>query len=136
MSNVYLFRPYAKPLIVFSPKSLLHHKPSTSHLTDMTTGTFFQRVIIEGSRGDNMRLSKRISNSKDSEELYFDLLESNEISRIIFCTGKVSLICFSLLSFSNTKGYVDILPTLSCKDSIYEKRYCIYSNRTTCTFSS
>lgn len=38
-------RPFDKPLILFTPKHLLHHRPATSALEDFTTGTYFNRVI-------------------------------------------------------------------------------------------
>lgn len=36
---------YRKPLIMFTPKSLLHHRPCNSDLADFTLGTSFQRVL-------------------------------------------------------------------------------------------
>jgi 2-oxoglutarate dehydrogenase complex dehydrogenase (E1) component-like enzyme len=74
-----IHRPFSKPLICFSGKWLLHHKACVSSLEDMTVGTFFQRVIIEGSRGDNMR--KRKSG--------VFLLPDAEIRRVILCSGKI-----------------------------------------------
>ncbi len=41
-------RPFNKPLILFTPKALQHHRHLTSALVDMTTGTFFKRVIDDG----------------------------------------------------------------------------------------
>ncbi len=43
-----LNRPYNKPLVLFTPKALLHHRPFTSALKDLTAGTFFNRVIDDG----------------------------------------------------------------------------------------
>ena len=34
-----------KPLVLLTPKYLLHHRPATSALADFTVGTFFNRVI-------------------------------------------------------------------------------------------
>ncbi|ETM35372.1 oxoglutarate dehydrogenase (succinyl-transferring), E1 component, variant 3 [Phytophthora nicotianae] len=36
---------YRKPLIMFTPKSLLHHRPCNSDLADLVVGTSFQRVL-------------------------------------------------------------------------------------------
>jgi 2-oxoglutarate dehydrogenase E1 component len=36
---------YRKPLVMFTPKSLLHHRPCNSDLTDLSLGTSFQRVL-------------------------------------------------------------------------------------------
>ena len=48
-----IHRPYSKPVIVMSPKWLLHHRACTSRWADMGPGTYFHRVILEGGRGDN-----------------------------------------------------------------------------------
>jgi len=57
-------RPWRKPLVVMSPKSLLRHKKAVSPLAELTGGGF-QRVI------------------GDSE------LDPNKVRRAILCTGKV-----------------------------------------------
>lgn len=58
-------RPYRKPLIVMTPKSLLRHKLATSTLADLTDGEF-QSVISE-----------------------IDTINAEEVNRIVFCAGKV-----------------------------------------------
>lgn len=58
-------RPYRKPLIVMSPKSLLRHKLSTSSLDDLTERGF-QLVIDE-----------------------LDVLDKDRVSRLLLCSGKV-----------------------------------------------
>lgn len=60
-----MLRPYRKPLIVMTPKSLLRHKLSTSSLEELHSGAF-QNVIPE-----------------------IDSLTNKSIKRIVFCTGKV-----------------------------------------------
>jgi len=37
-----------RPLVLLTPKYLHHHRPATSALEDMTSGTFFNRVIDDG----------------------------------------------------------------------------------------
>ncbi|NOQ34800.1 MAG: 2-oxoglutarate dehydrogenase E1 component [Methylococcaceae bacterium] len=59
-------RPYRKPLVVMSPKSLLRHKLAVSTLEDLTDGEF--QVII--SEHDNE-------------------IKTNQVDRLIFCAGKV-----------------------------------------------
>ncbi|KAK7933771.1 hypothetical protein WMY93_004667 [Mugilogobius chulae] len=60
--------PFRKPLIVFTPKSLLRHPEARSSFDEMLPGTHFQRLIPdEGSVLQNPQAVKRI----------------------IFCTGKV-----------------------------------------------
>jgi len=60
-----MLRPYRKPLIVMTPKSLLRHKLSTSSLEDLHSGQF-QNVISE-----------------------VDKLTNKNVKRVVFCTGKV-----------------------------------------------
>ena len=73
-----IHRPYAKPLVVMSAKYLLHHSACVSSLQDMTIGTFFQRIITEGGRGDNT-----------SHRMKTPLIEDEKIRRVLFCSGKV-----------------------------------------------
>lgn len=60
-----MLRPYRKPLVVMTPKSLLRHKLSTSSLEDLYDGEF-QTVIPE-----------------------VDKLSNKNVKRVVFCTGKV-----------------------------------------------
>jgi len=60
-----MVRPYRKPLVVMTPKSLLRHKLSTSTLDELHSGQF-QNVIPE-----------------------IDKLTNKNVKRVIFCTGKV-----------------------------------------------
>ena len=60
-----MLRKQRKPLIVFTPKSLLRHKDATSSLEDLATGTF-QTVIGE-----------------------VDALDAKKVTRVICCAGKV-----------------------------------------------
>jgi 2-oxoglutarate dehydrogenase E1 component len=60
-----VMRPYRKPLVVMSPKSLLRHKLSVSSLSDLTHGRF--HVVIPE----------------------VDQLRAADIRRVVFCSGKV-----------------------------------------------
>ncbi len=60
-----ILRPYRKPLVVMSPKSLLRHKLATSHLKDITEGRF--RTVIDEK----------------------DELDPNAVTRLVLCSGKV-----------------------------------------------
>uniref|UniRef100_A0A8B9KUV7 2-oxoglutarate dehydrogenase complex component E1 n=1 Tax=Astyanax mexicanus TaxID=7994 RepID=A0A8B9KUV7_ASTMX len=63
-----ILQPFRKPLIVFTPKSLLRHPEAKSNFDLMLPGTHFQRLIVEeGSAAQN----------------------PSEVKRLIFCTGKV-----------------------------------------------
>ena len=72
-----MLRPYRKPLIVMTPKSLLRHRESTSTIDSLANGKF---------------------------ELIMDDMQANEtpekIERIIFCSGKVF---FDILQERNSK---------------------------------
>ncbi|XP_076846486.1 oxoglutarate (alpha-ketoglutarate) dehydrogenase a (lipoamide) isoform X2 [Brachyhypopomus gauderio] len=60
--------PFRKPLIIFTPKSLLRHPEAKSSFDLMLPGTHFQRVILEeGPATQN----------------------PGDVKRLIFCTGKV-----------------------------------------------
>lgn len=60
-----MIRPYRKPLIVMSPKSLLRHPLASASLKELSSGGF-QLVIPE-----------------------IDDLKSQNVKRVIFCTGKI-----------------------------------------------
>jgi 2-oxoglutarate dehydrogenase E1 component len=60
-----MMRAFRKPLIIFSPKSMLRHKESVSSLDELATGGF-QPVIGES-----------------------DNLNPDEVKRVVFCSGKV-----------------------------------------------
>ncbi|NOT83002.1 MAG: 2-oxoglutarate dehydrogenase E1 component [Gallionella sp.] len=76
-----MLRPMRKPLIVFTPKSLLRSKDAASPLTDFTDGGF-QPVIAE-----------------------VDTLAANKVKRIIACSGKVY---YDLLTARRAKGINDM----------------------------
>jgi 2-oxoglutarate dehydrogenase E1 component len=60
-------RNYRKPLVVFSPKSLLRHKLAVSHLDEFGPGSRFLRTISERE----------------------PLVEDAKVRRVVFCSGKV-----------------------------------------------
>lgn len=60
-----MIRPFRKPLIIMTPKSLLRHKLAVSALSDLATGEF-QCVIPE-----------------------CDTLDPKQVKRVIICSGKV-----------------------------------------------
>ncbi len=76
-----MLRPYRKPLIVFTPKSLLRSKDAASPLADFTQGRF-QPVIPE-----------------------VDALDNGKVRRIIACSGKVY---YELLAARRAKGIADM----------------------------
>ncbi|CAB1332360.1 unnamed protein product, partial [Coregonus sp. 'balchen'] len=62
-----ILQPFRKPLIVFTPKSLLRHPDAKSSFDDMLPGTHFQRLIPD---------SGPVCEKPDG------------VKRIVFCTGK------------------------------------------------
>lgn len=76
-----MLRPYRKPLIVMTPKSLLRHKLSTSSMEELHDGEF-QTVIPE-----------------------IDKLTNKNVKRVVFCTGKVY---FDLLEQRREENIKDI----------------------------
>ncbi len=65
-------RPYRKPLVVMSPKSLLRHRLSVSPLEEIIHGQF-QSVIDEVDRMDKSKVTRILA---CSGKVYFDLLEA------------------------------------------------------------
>lgn len=74
--------PFRKPLIVFTPKSLLRHPDAKSSFDDMVTETRFQRVISDSGPASQ---------------------NPSGVKRIVFCTGKV----YYELSKERTKRGLD-----------------------------
>jgi 2-oxoglutarate dehydrogenase E1 component len=73
-----MLRPYRKPLIVMTPKSLLRHKGAVSPLTDLSVGEF--RLIIPEAEGIAPQKTRRVVFC--SGKVYYDLLESRQVHGI------------------------------------------------------
>ena len=73
-----ILRPYRKPLIVMSPKSLLRRKLSVSPVDDLVNGKF-HTVIDEIDGLDRERVSRLLF---CSGKVYFDLLEQRRENRL------------------------------------------------------
>jgi len=71
-----IHRPFRKPLILMTPKSLLRHKRCVSFLTDMLPGSSFHRVFR-----DQAECVPGATTVK--------LAEDAGIRRVVLCTGKV-----------------------------------------------
>lgn len=59
-----VLRPWRKPLVVFTPKSLLRHPQAVSSLADLESGTF-QRIILD------------------------DREDQSGTNKVLLCTGKI-----------------------------------------------
>ncbi|XP_015248814.1 PREDICTED: 2-oxoglutarate dehydrogenase, mitochondrial-like [Cyprinodon variegatus] len=75
--------PFRKPLIVFTPKSLLRHPEAKSSFDDMLPGTHFQRLIPDEGPA---------------------AVSPQEVKRVIFCTGKIF---YELIRERKTRGMDD-----------------------------
>ncbi|MDP2194045.1 MAG: 2-oxoglutarate dehydrogenase E1 component, partial [Alphaproteobacteria bacterium] len=72
--------PWQKPLVVFTPKSLLRHKKCTSMLSDFGPETAFQPIIL-------------------------DDLPVQNVHKIILCTGKIY---YDLLDYRQSNAILDV----------------------------
>src|SRR5207248_11003799 len=75
-----VLRPWRKPLVIMTPKSLLRHKHAVSTLKDLSEGGF-QRVIPDES------------------------VSARKVKRVLLCSGKVY---YDLLAARDQKGREDV----------------------------
>jgi len=71
-----LHRPFRKPLVIFTPKSLLRHPRCVSTLSDFSVGGF--KEVIDDQTADPEKIRKVVF---CSGKLYYDLLEAKEKSQ-------------------------------------------------------
>ncbi|MFO0694845.1 MAG: 2-oxoglutarate dehydrogenase E1 component [Polyangiales bacterium] len=70
-------RPYRKPLVVMTPKSLLRHHRAVSKLDELANGTF-QRIIADDPAIDPTKVKRIVM---CSGKVYYDLLERREATQ-------------------------------------------------------
>jgi 2-oxoglutarate dehydrogenase E1 component len=70
-----MHRNFRKPLVVMTPKSLLRHKRAVSKLDDFGPGSSFHRVLDD--------------DAKTEPGSTVELAASDEIERVVLCSGKV-----------------------------------------------
>jgi 2-oxoglutarate dehydrogenase E1 component len=71
-----MHRPFRKPLIIMTPKSLLRHKKAVSSLADMAEGSSFHRVLHDDAQ-------------TRPEVAGVTLKADTDIRRVVLCSGKV-----------------------------------------------
>ena len=49
----HMLHPYRKPMVMFTPKHLLHHKPCSSTLAELSEGTSFRPILVDDANGDD-----------------------------------------------------------------------------------
>ncbi|MEM8698463.1 MAG: 2-oxoglutarate dehydrogenase E1 component [Pseudomonadota bacterium] len=85
-----LHRSFRKPLVLFTPKSLLRHKLCISNRADFTEGSSFHRVLW-----DDAQLGTSETKLKPDDQ----------IKRVVLCSGKVY---FDLLERRDAEGIDDV----------------------------
>ena len=79
-------RPFSKPLVVLTPKSMLHHKPCRSPLADLAEGSRFQPVLVDF--GCAQRRSEAQDGRHGSDEVA-ELLDSCAVSACLPVTASL-----------------------------------------------
>ncbi len=69
-------RPFRKPLVIMSPKSLLRHPKVVSNLSDFSQGGF--QEVLDDNRFDTKKAAKVKRLLLCTGKIYFDLLEKQE----------------------------------------------------------
>jgi 2-oxoglutarate dehydrogenase E1 component len=85
-------RPFRKPLVLMTPKSLLRHKKAVSTLADLAEGSSFHRVLP-----DDAERRPEIAGVK--------LVPDDKIRRVVLCSGKVY---YDLLDDREKRGINDV----------------------------
>ncbi len=80
-----MHRPFRKPLILMTPKSLLRHKKAVSSMADLAEGSAFHRVLHDDAQTRPEIAGVTIKADKDirrvilcSGKVYYDLLDARE----------------------------------------------------------
>jgi 2-oxoglutarate dehydrogenase E1 component len=87
-----IHRPFRKPLILMTPKSLLRHKKAVSTLADMAEGSSFHRVLHDDAE-------------RRPEVAGVTIKPEDKIRRVVLCSGKVY---YDLLDAREKKGIDDV----------------------------
>jgi 2-oxoglutarate dehydrogenase E1 component len=87
-----IHRPFRKPLILMTPKSLLRHKKAVSSLADLAEGSSFHRILHDDGQTHPDRAGLTVK-------------PDAEIKRVVLCSGKVY---YDLLDAREKAGRDDI----------------------------
>jgi 2-oxoglutarate dehydrogenase E1 component len=104
-----LHRSFRKPLILFTPKSLLRHKRCVSRLGEMAEGSSFHRVLWDDAdtRGADTGGAEwaEVETGVPGAGSGLKLKPDEEIGRVVMCSGKVY---FDLLEARDEAGLDDV----------------------------
>ncbi|ESQ74853.1 2-oxoglutarate dehydrogenase E1 component [Asticcacaulis sp. AC402] len=87
-----IHRPFRKPLILMTPKSLLRHKKAVSQLSEISEGSSFHRVLHDDAE-------------RRPDVAGLKLVPDDKIRRVVLCSGKVY---YDLLEDREKKQIKDI----------------------------
>ncbi|MBW8735349.1 MAG: 2-oxoglutarate dehydrogenase E1 component, partial [Asticcacaulis sp.] len=87
-----IHRPFRKPLVLMTPKSLLRHKKAVSSLSEIAEGSSFHRVLHDDAE-------------RKPDVAGIQLAADDKIRRVILCSGKVY---YDLLDDREKKGIKDV----------------------------
>ena len=73
-----MLRPFRKPLIIMTPKSLLRHKKAVSKVAELGEGTSFHRVLWDDAELSHDKVRRVVL---CSGKVYFDLAEARDKER-------------------------------------------------------
>lgn len=96
-----MHRPFRKPLIVMSPKSLLRHPKATSTMEELANGTF-QEVINDAGIKDPKKVE---TIAICSGKVYYDLLEEREKQK----NERTALVRLEQIYPTPTQQLIDVL---------------------------
>ena len=85
-----MHRSFRRPLVLFTPKSLLRHKLATSSLAEFGEGSSFHRMLWDDAQKGSSATT---------------LVADSKIKRVVLCTGKVY---YDLLAERDERGIDDI----------------------------
>ncbi len=74
-----MIRPYRKPLIVMTPKSLLRHPEAVSSLKDLSDGSEFQLMIPDTSKTDPKKIDRVVI---CCGKVYYELMENKNSEKL------------------------------------------------------
>jgi 2-oxoglutarate dehydrogenase E1 component len=96
-----IHRPFRKPLVLMTPKSLLRHKRCVSELFEFGPGSSFHRVLWDDA--DTKVREGRDDVARGRTEI--KLVKDESIRRVVLCSGKVY---YDLLEAREERGIDDV----------------------------